>query len=235
LTKSVTAAVIPDYTKLMVAESNRTDPTAVKILAELEHGAEISEYERQIVSGIQRNTGWNPYQGGKISQVRVQDTDESYLYPSRNYDRDESSHTSAFQHNFSAVGQDDREKKMSVDDETPSEREIILKEIHDHLNFWFGRQPKSMFKLETSKNNRDIEISFKHNEMFWLVRFPKDFPGEPAELFCSRYQETVHLSKVFRCDIVQPLNNEVNILLSIKNKCNDECNVCNRFTKESLF
>ena len=165
------------------------------------------------------------------------DTDDSDVYyPRRVYEKSSSSHPPKSQHDTSAEGQGDPEKKMNVGGETPSEREVILKKIHDHLKYRFGGQPESMFKLETSKNSRDIiEISFKHNRNFWLVRFPVDFPGKTAELFCSNCSESLHYSKVFRNDIVEPLNNDVNILLSMKNRCSGgDYDVCKHFTKESL-
>ena len=163
------------------------------------------------------------------------DTDDSDVYyPRRVYEKSSSSHPPKSQHDTSAEGQGDPEKKMNVGGETPSEREVILKKIHDHLKYWFGGQPEFMFK----RNSRDvIEISFKHGRYFWLVRFPKDFPGEPAKLFSSMFQQNVDLDvcKVVKTDIVAPLNNDVNILLSIKNRCDSSnCDVCKRFTKESL-
>ena len=96
---------------------------------------------------------------------------------------------------------------MNVNEETPSKREIILKKIHDHLNCWYSCQTESSFKFQTSESSRDtIEINFKHNKNFWMVCFPKDFPDKPAELFCSRYQENVRITKVYKTDIVEPLN-----------------------------
>jgi hypothetical protein len=116
------------------------------------------------------------------------------------------------------------------------EREIVLKKIHDHLKYRFSGQTDSMFKFEKSKNSPGaLEISFKHNRNYWMVRFPKDFPIKPAELFCSRYQENLHITNVYKADIFEPLDNDVNILLSIKKRCDSsKCDVCKHFTKESL-
>ena len=152
------------------------------------------------------------------------ETDESDLHPPRDYDV-----TPASQHSDSAGNQADPE-----DEETLSEHDIVLKKILDHLIYWFGSQTDSMFKFEKSKDSpRAIEISFKHNDKYWMVRFPCDFPTNPANLFFSPWAAAVRSNKCTGPGLVKPLKNEVNILLTIKNICGT-CNVCKHFTKDSL-
>ena len=87
------------------------------------------------------------------------------------------------------MSQADPDKNKNGDNETPSEREIALKKIHDQLKHWFGTHSESGFSFETSKDcSGAIEISFKHNRKFWMVRFPKGFPADSTEIFCSQFQ-----------------------------------------------
>ena len=177
-------------------------------------------------------------QNNRNDRVEPMDTEDSDLHPPDDYGKSSASHPPTSQHDTSATGQADPKKKTNADEETPSEREIILKKIHDHLKYWYGRQTESLFQFQTSEKFRDtIEVSFKHNKNFWVVCFPKDFPNKPAELFCSRYQENVRITKVYKTDIVEPLDNEINILLSIKQRCGSitgRCSTCWNLTRESL-
>ena len=142
--------------------------------------------------------------------------------------------TSTSQPGTSAGGQADPDKNKKGNEETPSERDIALKKIYDQLKKWFGIQSDSMFKFEKSKDIPGaIEISFKHNRRYWMVRFPEDFPTNPAKLFYSFYEAAVRHNECRSFELVKPLNNEVNILLTIKNMCGG-CKVCKHFTKESL-
>ena len=166
------------------------------------------------------------------------DTEDSDLHPPEGYYKSSASHPPTPQHDTFGKGQADPKKKMNVDAETPSKREIIFKKIHDHLKYWYGRQTESSFKFQNSEYSRDtIEVSFKHNKNFWMVCFPKDFPDKPAELFCSRYEGNVRITQVYKTDLVEPLDNEINILLSIKRRCGSisgKCNACRNFTRELL-
>ena len=173
--------------------------------------------------------------------VEPMDTSNTILLPPRDYE--DASATSGNPTSVSptvtpAEDQPQPDKNLNGDDKAPSEREIVLKKVHDQLKKWFGSQSESMFNFESSKNCPGAaEISFKHNRRFWMVRFPKGFPVDPTKLFCSQFQETVRfsVSRVNKVDIVEPLDNDVNILLSIKKRCDDfKCDVCNHFTKESL-
>ena len=134
------------------------------------------------------------------------------------------------------MNQANPDKNKNDDNETPSEREIALKKIYDQLKHWFGTHSESGFSFETSKDcSGAVEISFKHNRKFRMVRFPKGFPVDPTEIFCSAFQESLRLSNIHKTDLVEPLNNDVNILLSIKKRCHEsKCNVCKHFTKESI-
>ena len=167
------------------------------------------------------------------------DTNDTILRPPADYrDANATSEnsTSAPQIVTPAGIQAEPDKNFNGGDETPSEREIALKKIHDELKHWFGTHSESVFSFQTSKDCPGaVEISFKHNRKFWMVRFPKGFPVDPTEIFCSAFQESVRFSELYRGDLVKPLNNHVNILLSIKKRCDDSrCNVCKHFTKESL-
>jgi integrative and conjugative element protein (TIGR02256 family) len=165
------------------------------------------------------------------------DTEDSDLHPpgdhERSSDRPENG-TSASQPSTSASGQADPDKNKNGNEETLSEHDIALKKIHDQLKKWFGIQSDSKFKFEKSKDIPGAnEISFKHNRRYWMVRFPEDFPTNPAKLFYSTWEASVRSNECFGSEIVKPLNNEVHVLLTIKNVCS-VCKVCKNFTKESL-
>ena len=133
-----------------------------------------------------------------------------------------------------AGNQVDPNRNKNDDDETPSEREIVLKKIYDQLRNWFGTQSKSAFNFETSKNCPGaIEISFKHNNKYWLIRFPAEFPTIPAKLFHSTREASLRSRECSQSKIVESLINDVNILLTMKNICGG-CSICKNFTKEML-
>ena len=122
--------------------------------------------------------------------------------------------------------------KNDDDDERPSEKEIVLKKIYDELKYWFGTKPQSNFNFKTSNCPGAIEIRFKHNYKHWMIRFPPDFPGTPAKLFHTS-EDSVRFKECAQFDVVEPLNDEVNMLLTLKNICG-ACKICKKFTKESL-
>jgi integrative and conjugative element protein (TIGR02256 family) len=180
----------------------------------------------------------NPSGSTPCDHGEPMDTDDSDLRPSRDYEEANASPENATpesQASTSAGSQADPDKNKNDNEEVPSERQMVLKKVHDHLKNWFGRQSESMFKFECSKDSPGvIEISFKHNSKYWMVRFPKDFPNNPAKLFYSYWEVPASLyNKCSDFDLVKPLNNEVHILLSIKKICG-VCKVCKHFTKESL-
>ena len=167
------------------------------------------------------------------------DTSNTILVPPRDYENASATSGNPTPASPTVTPADDQsqpDKNLNGNDKAPSEREIVLKKVHDQLKAWFGSQIESMFNFEFSKDCPGaIEISFKHNGKFWLVRFPKDFPVDPTKLFCSQFQDMVGRFKVYSGDLVEPLNNDINILLSIKKRCGDsKCDVCKHFTKESL-
>jgi hypothetical protein len=165
------------------------------------------------------------------------ETEDSDLHPPGDHERlsgTTENGTSASQPSTSASGQADPDKNKNGDEETPCEYDITLKKIHDQLKKWFGILSDSKFKLEYSNDSPGvIEISFKHNYKHWMVCFPKDFPTNPAKLFHSAWEASVRHNECRNFELVKPLNNEVNILLTIKNICSG-CKVCKHFTKESL-
>ena len=96
--------------------------------------------------------------------------------------------------------------KNDVDDEKSSEKEIVLKKIYDELKYWFGNEPQSNFNFETSDNCPGaIEIRFKHNYKYWMIRFPADFPATPAKLFHTS-EDSVRFNECAHVDLVEPLN-----------------------------
>ena len=180
------------------------------------------------------NSQANQSQSASSGSEEPMDVEHRVLLPPRDYETNTSTPPTV----TSAGNQTETGMNLNGDDKTPSERDIVLKKIYDQLKNWFGTHSESMFNFEKSKNCPGaIEISFKHNRKFWMVRFPKGFPVDPTEIFCSQFQDTLRypVSKLYRGDLVEPLDNDVNILLSIKNRCGDgRCDVCRHFTKESL-
>ena len=193
-------------------------------------------------TGAGLSTPTSPSEPTPDEDVEPMDTDESGLYPPGDYDASSASHknvTTAFQEDTSVrgestdLGESDPEKAMIVDKEPLSKRKIILDQIHDHLKYWFGIQTESMFKYETSKIIPGAdEITFKHNSKYWMVRFPNDFPSNPAKLFYCYRNSCNSYNKCSDHDLVKPLTNEESILLSIKKNC--VCKVCEHITTESV-
>ncbi len=182
------------------------------------------------------DSGVNPGASDYNDHEEPMNTDVGDLYPPRDYEESSAGHenaTPASQPGASAGNQAVPDENKNGDEETPSERETVLKKIHDHLKHWFG-QTDSMFKLQKSKDSPGAtEISFKHNRKFWMVRFPNDFPTNPAKVFHSSWEGSVKYNECRDFDIVKPLKNDVNILLTIKNICGT-CKTCKHITKESL-
>ena len=140
------------------------------------------------------NSGVNPGASDYNDHEEPMNTDVGDLYPPRDYEESSAGHenaTPASQPGASAGNQAVPDENKNGDEETPSERETVLKKIHDHLKHWFG-QTDSMFKLQKSKDSPGAtEISFKHNRKFWMVRFPNDFPTNPAKVFHSSWEVSV--------------------------------------------
>ena len=166
------------------------------------------------------------------------DTDDGDLIPHED-EKDTSSScesSASLPQTISSAGNqtDSDRNKNDDDDETPSEREIVLKKIYDQLRNWFATQSESAFKFEKSKDCPGaIEISFRHNSKYWLVRFLAEFPTIPAKLFYSTRKASLRSREYLQSNITEPLINDVNILLTMKNICG-ECSICKNFTKESL-
>jgi hypothetical protein len=111
-------------------------------------------------------------------------------------------------------------------------KEITLKKISDGLEKYFGSEGNVNIE-GTSHGN--VQMTFKHNTKYWMLRFPETFPNPPARLSSAFNPE--HLSKMSPCSdfsLVKPLTNLVNVLLSIKNNCYGSCRICKTFTKENL-
>ena len=128
----------------------------------------------------------------------------------------------------------------TVQDQTASSkgdlttREIVLKEIKDDLERYFGSErPVDIEGAEYG----EVQMSFKHGTKHWMLRFPQTFPAEPAQLFWSGFRERLSRASPISSDILleKPLTSHVNILLSIKKNCfGNACAICKNFTKENL-
>ena len=168
--------------------------------------------------------------------VEPMDTDNTHHIPSED-EKDTSSSSASppsVPQTVTLAGNQVDPDRNKNDGETPSEREIVLKKIYDQLSNWFGTQSESAFNFETSKDCPGaIEISFKHNNKYWLVRFSAEFPTTPAKLFYSTREASLRSRECSQFHIVAPLINDVNILLTMKNIC-DGCSICKNFTKELL-
>ena len=183
------------------------------------------------------NSQDTPSESTSGDSEEAMDTDDSDLIP-RGDDKDISSSSEISSSEYETItpvgspAEPDRNKN-DVDDERPSEKEIVLKKIYDELKYWFGTKPESSFNFQFSNNCPGaIEIRFKHNYKYWMIRFPADFPATPAKLFHTS-EDSVRFNECAHFDLVEPLNDEVNILLTVKNICS-ECKICKKFTKESL-
>jgi hypothetical protein len=99
------------------------------------------------------------------------------------------------------------------------------------LEKYFGQ---GKVEMERTRNG-DINMNFEHESYHWMVRFPESFPDQPAKLF--RAMDRDRLSSISPCHhyyLETPLNNHVNILLSIKKNCKWTCRTCESITKEKL-
>ena len=193
----------------------------------------ISNYQ---VDPSLSNSQDTPSESTSGDSEETMDTDDSDLIP-RDNDTEISSSSEISPSEYETItpvespAEPDR-NKTDVDDERPSEKEIVLKKIYDELKYWFGTKPQSSFNFETSNCPGAIEIRFKHNYKYWMIRFPADFPATPAKLFHAS-EDSVRFNECAHVDLVEPLNDEVNILLTVKNICR-ACKICKKFTKESL-
>ena len=104
--------------------------------------------------------------------------------------------------------------------------------IYDQLKHLFGAESESVFTFKKC-NDGAMEISFKHNFKYWMIHFAADFPTTPAKLFHSTWEDLVRSNECSHSHIAEPLINEVNILLTMKDICT-ACKICKNFTKESL-
>ena len=154
-------------------------------------------------------------------------SNDDLVIPGRDY-KSPSSNTNATSQAGVSPTSSDANQKTSADDSELTEKEIVLKKIHDALKKWFGCEPD----MERSSSGV-VKFKFEHANRYWMIQFPEDFPKAPAKLFCA-FSEIGLRRNECSFNIVKPLVNDVNILLSIKNECKRSCDVCKHFTKESL-
>ncbi|XP_028393238.1 uncharacterized protein LOC114517653 [Dendronephthya gigantea] len=118
-------------------------------------------------------------------------------------------------------------KNQATNDE--GKREVALKEIHDDLQKYFGKEGEVVAKRE---NDGEIQINFQHSGYHWKLRFPKTFPnGQPARLSRSLWPESESRSTTH---LDNSLENRVKIFLCIKKNCKYFCAICKDITEEKL-
>ncbi|CAB3991790.1 Hypothetical predicted protein [Paramuricea clavata] len=222
----------------VVLESDSPFSTDAKIMAEIAWGAEGKEYQprREITtlgkianhSGAslrytrnRRITGLNSKRDGNINPTQMQANQSSSLVclsPPEESNTIPENATCTSQPGTSAGSKAGPHKSKNDEEQTPSEREIVLKKVHDDLKYWYGVQYDSAFKFETSKDSPGaVEISFKRNDRYWMVRFPEDFPTKPAKLFNSSGPGSTGYNECSNFGLAKPLNNEANILWAVNN------------------
>jgi hypothetical protein len=213
----------------VVLESDSPFSTDDKIMAEIHLGAEGREYQRRRgttsgkianhsgaslrYTGNRRNTGLNSQRDCTTNATQLQANQSSSLVVLRAHEE-----SSIIHENATCTSQPGKNK--NDEEQTPSEREIVLKKVHDELKYWYGVQYDSAFKFETSKDSPGaVEISFKRNDRYWMVRFPEDFPTKPAKLFNSSSSGpgSTSYNECSNFGFAKPLNNEVNILWAVNN------------------
>jgi hypothetical protein len=121
-------------------------------------------------------------------------------------------------------------KSANTANETVTTKEIILKKIYDGLDKYFGSEGK--VAIERTSHG-EVQMTFKHYQYHWMLRFPETFPNRPAQLLSAFNPK--YLSPCSNCLLESPLTNYVNILLSIKKSCYSSlCEICKTITKENL-
>ncbi|XP_046859304.1 uncharacterized protein LOC124452746 [Xenia sp. Carnegie-2017] len=95
-------------------------------------------------------------------------------------------------------------------------REIVMKQLHDYLVKEF-HDPK--VEITKRENSVDIDMIFKLNRNFYLVRFCENFPSTPALLYCEKERRMLYQNSQPCVKLETPLNTFSNILLSIKKNC----------------
>jgi hypothetical protein len=109
-------------------------------------------------------------------------------------------------------------------------KEITMKDIHDELEKCFGQG-----KVEIERSYDDINMIFEHESYHWMVRFPENFPDQPAKLYRELRRDYFSSSSSGPLyNLEKPLTNHVNILLSIKKNCQFSCKICKNISKEKL-
>ena len=141
--------------------------------------------------------------------------------------------TSSQASNNPPEGSTPQNQTLSGSSDEVTTKEIILKKIYDGLEKYFGSEGKVDIGLTS---HGDVQMTFKHDTKYWMLRFPETFPNQPARLSAAHRPE--RLSKMSPCSdyfLVKPLTNHVNVLLSIKKTCYGEfCKICKNITKENV-
>ena len=143
--------------------------------------------------------------------------------------------TPSVDHTTNNPPQNDSAQNQSANTENvkATPKEIILKKINDGLEKYFSSEGN--VDIERTSHG-DVQMTFKHDKNYWMLRFPETFPNQPAQLFSA--SDPKYLSRVSPCSyyfLESPLTNYVNILLSIKKSCHSSsCKICKTITKENL-
>jgi hypothetical protein len=248
--------------EFVVLESKNPFSNDANILAKIERGAEGNQGRASLTgSETPRNTSSNSYQNRNptYSQVTSRSCHENPRQTGSITQRDgntSSTHSQVTSSNGQQSGENANDVTSSdtfdtespkggptppadhtsvqtsanTEDEKATTKEVIMKDTYDELEKFFGKG-----KVEIQRSYDDINMIFEHESYHWMVRFPKTFPNQPANLY--RVSNRHHSSSSSPCphyNLEKPLTNHVNILLSIKKNCRLTCKICENISKENL-
>ena len=119
---------------------------------------------------------------------------------------------------------------MEIDEnEKPTRQEVILKRLKDEIESKFCDSEIDIVRSTSG----DIEMKFKHNRNYWLIKFPQSFPEKPATIYKSYLDDYSFPSKCTSF-ATQSLNNHINILLRLAEECSLSCIQCKKITIQNL-
>ena len=125
--------------------------------------------------------------------------------------------------------------QVEYDDKKQTRREINIKRLLDEIQSNFpGAEP--VLESTGSLDSSDTEMKFKHESKYWLIRFPPNFPENPATMSQSFSKTASDSSTRQTVNVGSPnsLNNYISILLAVKKKCSNHCSCCEKINAQSL-
>ena len=125
--------------------------------------------------------------------------------------------------------------QVEYDDKKQTRREINIKRLFDEIQSNFpGAEP--ILESTGSLDSSDTKVKFKHESRYWLIRFPPNFPENPATMSQSFSKTASNSSTRQTVNVGSPnsLNNYISILLAVKKMCSDYCSCCEKITAQSL-